>query len=120
MRESKLVIPIIHDLIKGKIEPESAAVALASICGDRITTGGDFTAPESIWKVFCSAVDHFGGDSKIRDRLVLLLVNLSKIEVLGSDGSPIQSNMNRDTFWRQLPGYSLGFRDEMTCEYINL
>lgn len=119
-RESKLAIPIIRHFLELKTEPDVAAAALAAICEERITANGDVSVPEGIWKVFCSAVDYFGGENETRDRLISLLVHLSKIEVLGSNGMPIESSMNHDTFWRQLPGFSLAFRDEMTCKHVFL
>lgn len=73
------------------------------------------SAPEGLWKDFCSAVDHFSGEAEKRDKLILLLVCVSNVDLLDDNGCSIASSMNRDKFWQQLPGYSLEFRDEMTC-----
>ncbi|CAG8983668.1 hypothetical protein HYALB_00004100, partial [Hymenoscyphus albidus] len=113
--ESALAIPILTSYLSSPTtSSETAATALALICTARILSG-DVSAPEGIWKVFCSAVDFFGGDESTRERLVALLMSLAKIEVKGEDGKVVESSLNSDVFWTQLPGYSLAFRDEMTC-----
>ncbi|CAG8961245.1 hypothetical protein HYFRA_00013301 [Hymenoscyphus fraxineus] len=113
--ESGLAIPILTTYLSTPTSsPETTAAALASICTTRIQSG-DVSAPEGIWKVFCSAIDFFGGDESTRERLVALLMSLANIEVRGEDGRVVESSLNADVFWRQLPGYSLAFRDEMTC-----
>lgn len=73
-------------------------------------------APEGVWKVFCSAVARFAHEGGICDRLILLLLELSKIDVLGENSAPIASSINSDIFWGQLPGFSLSFRDELTSK----
>lgn len=118
--ESRQAVPVLQGLLQGDAEPAAAAASLAGICGSRVAAGrsGDIMAPQGVWKVFCGAVDHFGGDARLRDRLVALLLHLSEIDVLDGAGAPVRSRMNQDTFWRQLPGYSLAFRDEMTGEFL--
>lgn len=115
-REGKLSIKVIQNLLDGKIDPKTAARDISAVCEERITKSGDTMVPEGVWKVFCSAVARFAHEGEICDRLIQLLVELSKIDVLGDNGVPVPSSMNSDTFWRQLPGFSLSFRDEMTGE----
>lgn len=115
-QESKLSIQVIQNLLDGKVDPKTAAADIAAVCEERIARNGDTMAPEGVWRVFCSAVTRFAHESEICDRLIQLLVELSKIDVLGDNGVSIASSMNSDTFWRQLPGFSLSFRDEMTSE----
>lgn len=115
-QEGILSITVIQNLLDGKIDQKTAAAEIAAVCEERITKNGDIMAPEGVWRVFCSAVAHFAHEDTIFDRLIQLLVELSKIDVLGANGVPIASSMNSDTFWRQLPGFSLSFRDEMTGE----
>jgi hypothetical protein len=76
--------------------------------------------PLGVWMVLCSAIDYFANDIQIRKRLVSLLVHLSKIDVLDSSGVSSPSNVKNDTFWKQLPGFSLTFRDVMTGESMAL
>lgn len=115
-QESKLSIQVIQNLLDGKVESKTAAADIAAACEERIARNGDTMAPEGVWRVFCSAVARFAHESEICDRLIQLLIELSKIDVLGDNGVPIASSMNSDTFWRQLPGFSLSFRDELTSE----
>lgn len=115
-QESKLSIQVIQNLLDGKIDPKAAASEIAAGCEERIARNGDTMAPEGVWKVFCSAVARFAHEGESCDRLIQLLVELSKIDVVGDNGVPIASSMNSDTFWRQLPGFSLSFRDELTSE----
>lgn len=115
-QEGKLSMQVIQNLLDGKIEPKTAARDISAVCEERITKNGDIMAPEGVWKVFCSAVARFAHEGEICDRLIQLLVELSKIDVLGDNGVPVPSSMNSDTFWRQLPGFSLSFRDELTGE----
>lgn len=113
-QEGKLSIQVIQNLLDGKIDPKTAAADISAVCEERIKKDGDIMAPEGVWKVFCSAVARFAHESEICDRLIQLLVGLSKIDVVGDNGVPVASSMNSDTFWRQLPGFSLSFRDELT------
>lgn len=115
-QESKLSIQVIQSLMDGKTDPKNAAADMAAGCEERIARNGDTMAPEGVWKVFCSAVARFAHERESCDRLIQLLVELSKIDVLGDGGAPIASSVNSDTFWRQLPGFSLSFRDELTSE----
>lgn len=115
-QESKLSIQVIQNLLDGKVDPRTAAADIAAVCEERIVRNGDIMVPEGVWRAFCSAVARFAHESEICDRLIQLLVELSKIDVLGDNGVPIASSMKSDTFWRQLPGFSLSFRDELTSE----
>lgn len=116
-REGKLSIQIIQNLLDGKADPKTAAGDISAVCEERITKGGDVMAPEGVWKVFCSAVARFAHEGEVCDRLIRLLLELSKIDVLGGNGAPVASSINSDTFWRQLPGFSLSFRDESTSMF---
>lgn len=117
-QEGTLSIQVIQNLLDGKIDPKTAAADISAVCEERITKDGDTMAPEGVWKVFCSAVARFAHESEICDKLIHLLVELSKIDVIGDKGTAVASSMNSDMFWRQLPGFSLSFRDELTSETL--
>lgn len=116
-QEGKLSIQVIQNLLDGKIDPKTAAGDITAVCEEQITKNGDIRAPEGVWKVFYSAVARFAHESDICDRLIQLLVELSRVDVLGDNGVPVASSMNSDTFWRQLPGFSLSLRDELTSRF---
>lgn len=113
--EALQVIPVIREVVENGRAPSEVANRIASIYEPRIRRG-NLDSPTGLWRVFCSAIDHFGGDEDTLARLVALLQCLSEIEVLDENGAPIHSTMNGDTFWRQLPGFALTFRDAITSE----
>ncbi|KAI0387078.1 hypothetical protein F5Y04DRAFT_242961 [Hypomontagnella monticulosa] len=115
--ETLQAIPAIREIIENGRTSSEVANNLASIYEPRIRSGS-VDSPTSLWRVFCSAIDHFGGDEETLDRLVALLQCLAEIDVLDGNGAPVHSTMNGDTFWRQLPGFAIAFRDAITGELI--
>lgn len=111
--ESQQVIPVIEGVVAESVTPVNGARSIVTIFDSQIRSG-HVSSPEKLWSVICSAIEHFADEAAAREAIIKLLKCLSEIDVLDGSGQPIHSDMNRDTFWRQLPGYSLAFREELT------
>ncbi|KAI1105134.1 hypothetical protein F4804DRAFT_351237 [Jackrogersella minutella] len=116
--ETQKAVPVIREVVENERAPALAASDIASIHESRIRNG-DTSPPLELWRVFCSAIDRFGGELETLDRLIELLRCLSELDVLDANGLAVHSTMNGDTFWRQLPGFSIAFRDAFTGEFIH-
>lgn len=109
--EAKRSNQVLQALLDGKVDSKAAAQDIAAACKEQIVERGDNMTPEGVWKAFCGAVECFAHESEPFDRLILLLVELAAIDVLDDRGARFSSSVNADAFWRQLPGFSLMFRD---------
>src|SRR3569833_7989 len=111
--ETQLAIPILDSVIQGSTAPDEAADSIAAIYHDRILLKEDRSSPQGLWRIICAAVDHCGTDNDVLTRLIQLIHSLSRIDVTDASGCSVQSNMNKDTFWKQLPGFALAYYEEL-------
>lgn len=113
-KESKQTIPIVQRLLQDEIDASAAASEIAQICEPRVVPNQDVQSPQGVCLVLARAIEHFADDTASRTKLANLLVDLSKIDVRDASGNPVKTGEGREVFWSELPGWILGWRDNMT------
>ncbi|KAK7926902.1 hypothetical protein PG985_003900 [Apiospora marii] len=115
-KESKQTILIVQRLLQDEIDASAAASEIAQICEPRLAPNQGVQYPQGPCLVLCRAIEHFADDTASRTKLASLLIALSKIDVRDAGGNPVKTDEGRETFWSELPGWILGWRDNMTAD----
>ena len=108
--------PAIHTfqrLLEGKINPETAALEIASLYEPLIKRCIDSWAVDTLWGILCGAVRALGGNQELNERLINLLNSLSQLpNVTDEQGNAITPAWSdAGVYWRDLPELAIMFKD---------
>lgn len=114
---SRQAIPVIRQLLQDDIDASAAASEFAKIWKPHLRDREENSFPSDLWRVVCSAIEHFADDeaSGSCGKLAALLLELSKIEERKTDGDLVRTRDSR-IFWTDLPLMNLAFYDNLNSK----
>lgn len=116
--EDQQAITIIQHLLGNQISPRKAAESIAATYESRIKQGD--AGLWYLWKAFFDAINHFGQDTENLKRLAQTIRSLANLpDVLDDSGHAIESPINHQVFWRDVPGFAFYF-SEAAIDFIDI
>lgn len=109
-------------MLKGEVGPEDTAKRIAEIYGTELKSNNDspdMNDEEQVnyfWTyLMCDAIFTFSSAEQ-HERLFDLLVAISKQPDVKTPNGSVKKYCDHDVYWRDLPGWSLSFATQASCE----
>ena len=104
-------IDIVQAVLKGNLEPDSAADTIASIYEPLLKHGFKTSRVATLWAIICDVARSLGGNRDISKRQITMFNSISKLpDVLDGGGNAIAPAWKgAGGYWRDLPECAMMF-----------